>query len=233
MTGAEWMVCKDPGLMLDSIRFKVSERKVRLFACGCVRRIENLLTDQRALDALEIAERYADGFVVEAKRSEARKADQQVAQSRSVTSRPTFHKWERRAASAVYYATARNPSEAAWNARQFAIEALIWKAGGFTGSDARAIDESEKSLQAELIRDIFGIPLAKIAFHRDWLSWNNGTLPKLAQSIYDDRAFDRLPILADALEDAGCDNPDILAHCRGLGPHVRGCWVIDLILGKE
>jgi hypothetical protein len=55
----------------------------------------------------------------------------------------------------------------------------------------------------------------------------------LAQAIYDDRAFDRLPILADALEEAGCDTADILAHCRGPGPHVRGCWVVDLILGKQ
>ena len=51
--------------------------------------------------------------------------------------------------------------------------------------------------------------------------------------MHDDRAFDRLPILADALEDAGCDNADVLAHCRGEGPHVRGCWVVDLILGKQ
>jgi hypothetical protein len=65
-----------------------------------------------------------------------------------------------------------------------------------------------------------------------WLTWNDATIHKLAHSIYADRAFDRLPILADALEDAGCDNADILAHCRGPGPHVRGCWVVDLILGK-
>ena len=56
---------------------------------------------------------------------------------------------------------------------------------------------------------------------------------KIAQGIYDERAFDRLPILADALEDAGCDNADILAHLRSPGPHVRGCWAVDLILGKK
>jgi hypothetical protein len=55
----------------------------------------------------------------------------------------------------------------------------------------------------------------------------------LAVGIYKETAFDRFPILADALEDAGCDNADILNHCRGPGPHVRGCWVIDLLLGKE
>ncbi len=66
-----------------------------------------------------------------------------------------------------------------------------------------------------------------------WLTWNGGIIAKLAQSIYDERAFDRLPVLADALEEAGCTNADMLSHCRGPGPHVRGCWVVDLLLGKE
>jgi hypothetical protein len=65
-----------------------------------------------------------------------------------------------------------------------------------------------------------------------WLAWRDGTIPKLAQSIYDRRQFADLPILADALEDAGCDNADLLRHCREPGEHVRGCWVVDLLLGK-
>jgi hypothetical protein len=63
-------------------------------------------------------------------------------------------------------------------------------------------------------------------------NWRTSTVLALAQGIYDERAFDRLPILADALEDAGCDNEEMLAHCRGAGPHARGCWVVDLVLGK-
>ena len=65
-----------------------------------------------------------------------------------------------------------------------------------------------------------------------WLAWNGGTIHHLAQAIYDERAFDRLPILADALEDAGCTDAAILDHCRQPGEHVRGCWVVDLLLGK-
>jgi len=63
-------------------------------------------------------------------------------------------------------------------------------------------------------------------------AWLTPTVASLARGIYTDRAFDRLPILADALQDAGCDSADILGHCRGPGPHVRGCWVVDLVLGK-
>ena len=88
-------------------------------------------------------------------------------------------------------------------------------------------------VQVQLLRDVFGNPFRAININPSLVAWNGGTVVKLAQAIYDDRAFDRLPILADALEDAGCDNADILAHCRGPGPHVRGCWVVDLILGKE
>jgi hypothetical protein len=84
-----------------------------------------------------------------------------------------------------------------------------------------------------LLRDLFGNPFRSAAVDLSWLSWQDGTVVKLAQSIYDERAFDRLPILADALEDAGCDNADILDHCRQPGEHVRGCWVIDLLLGKQ
>jgi hypothetical protein len=64
-------------------------------------------------------------------------------------------------------------------------------------------------------------------------AWQTPTVLALARGIHANCAFDRLPILADALQDAGCDNEDILSHCRGDGPHVRGCWVVDLVLGKE
>lgn len=86
--------------------------------------------------------------------------------------------------------------------------------------------------QARLLRDIFGNPFRPVAVESSWLAWNDGTVVKMAQGIYDDGAFDRLPVLADALEDAGCHNTDIHDHCRRPGQHVRGCWVVDLLLGK-
>jgi hypothetical protein len=83
---------------------------------------------------------------------------------------------------------------------------------------------------ATLIRCVFGNPFRPVTLDPQW---RTSTVVDLARGIYDDRAFDRMPILADALQDAGCDSADALDHCRGPGPHVRGCWVVDLVLGKE
>ncbi|MCE9530621.1 MAG: hypothetical protein K8T89_05755 [Planctomycetes bacterium] len=80
------------------------------------------------------------------------------------------------------------------------------------------------------MREIFGNPFRPVTIDPRWQTSN---VIDLATAIYTDRAFDRMPILADALMDAGCDNDEIIHHCRGDGPHVRGCWVVDLILGKE
>jgi len=85
----------------------------------------------------------------------------------------------------------------------------------------------------DLIRDVFGNLFRPVAVPSDWLAWNDSTVVRIAQAIYDERAFDRMPILADALEDAGCADEHILSHCRSVGPHVRGCHVLDALLGKE
>jgi hypothetical protein len=88
----------------------------------------------------------------------------------------------------------------------------------------------ELTAQAELLRCIVGNPFRPVAADPAWLT---STAVGLASAIYADRAFDRLPILADALEDAGCDNADVLIHCRSHPEHARGCWVVDLILEKS
>jgi hypothetical protein len=86
----------------------------------------------------------------------------------------------------------------------------------------------------ELLRDIFGpLPFREVVIHPLLLTWNERVVVKLAQGIYDERAFDRLALLADALEEAGCDNQELLSHCRSGSDHARGCWVIDLLLGKS
>jgi hypothetical protein len=96
--------------------------------------------------------------------------------------------------------------------------------------DNQAAEEQEQVL---LLRDISGNPFRHSAIDLVLLSWRDGTIPKLAQAIYEERAFDRMPILGDALEDAGITDGDLLRHVREPGVHVRGCWVLDLLLQKE
>jgi hypothetical protein len=88
----------------------------------------------------------------------------------------------------------------------------------------------EEQAQTGVLRDIFGNPFRPVTLDPAWLTPKVKTI---AQAIYNNRAFERMPELADALAEAGCSNQDILSHCRGPGPHVRGCWVVDLVLGKE
>jgi hypothetical protein len=103
----------------------------------------------------------------------------------------------------------------------------------FFAARAAGAFDAERDAQADLVRDIFGNPFRFPRFDPAWLTCNDACAVKLAKGIYEERAFDRLPILADALEDAGCTDPDFLGHCRSAGRHVRGCWVIDRLLDKQ
>lgn len=121
--------------------------------------------------------------------------------------------------------TSWNNDAAAWVA-QTAAQPAAWIDRKWDST----ILTAERMAIAKLIRDIFGNPFRPVAADPSWL------LPKmvgLAQGIYGERAFDRMPILADALEKAGCADADILGHCRRPDEHVRGCWVVDLLLGKK
>jgi hypothetical protein len=188
------------------------------------------VTDTDILEILDAVERFADGQLVDSDRSAARKQAQCAAQGREVTRRPTIPKWQRRIASAVYYAAAREATEAIVNAWQLAAEAMIFRAGGFENENAIAARVDEEVRQAELLRDIFGNPFRPVAFDPRWRS---ADAVGLARGLYEERAFDRLPLLVDALMDAGCADEQVIGHCRGEGPHVRGCWVVDLVLGKD
>jgi hypothetical protein len=114
---------------------------------------------------------------------------------------------------------------------EWAIWAATWDPGpgGGRAADVLILDP-RPGWVAGLVRDVFGNPFRPVAFHA---RWRTADTVGLARGVYEDRAFDRLPLLADALMDAGCADEDILAHCRSDGPHVRGCWVVDLVLGKE
>lgn len=112
--------------------------------------------------------------------------------------------------------------------RQWNIAHLAAMISGSVG-EVEAVVAGDASIRP-WIYDLYGNPFRHINTRREWFT---SDVVALAKRIYSDREFDRLPILADALQDAGCDNEDILNHCRGDGSHVRGCWVVDLILGKQ
>jgi hypothetical protein len=100
---------------------------------------------------------------------------------------------------------------------------------------ATAAHEEQRVTQVALLRDIFGpLPFRPVTVHSQILAWNDRLVPRLAQAIYDERRWGDMPLLGDALLDAGCDSEDMLSHAREQGSvHVRGCWLLDLLLNKE
>jgi hypothetical protein len=185
MTDAEWLACTDPMQMLNFVRGKTSNRKRRLLAVACVRRVWHLL-DERGRKEVEEAERYADGLADRRELENAIRSD---------------------------------PDRGLMLPERDAAEAVGW---------AR-----QTRRHCLILRDIFGNPFRPVTIDPAWLRWKFDTVSAIARHVYEDRAFHDLPILADALEDAGCTNADILTHCRQPGEHARGCWVVDLLLGKE
>jgi hypothetical protein len=220
MTETEWLGCKNPEPMLELLWGKVSDRKLRLFACAYGRAVR----DSQHLpgpSTVAVAEQYADGLVSYLDLASERR-------------RWAFSPEERGP-------VAQSAYDGAW-------EAVGW----LTHTDQlMKIDpdalrhlpipaDAVLKRSVLLLRDIFGpLPFRPVPIDPAWLAWNDGTVPRLAQAAYEHRSLpdghldpSRLAVLADALEDAGCTDPDILNHCRTPGVHVRGCWVVDLLLGK-
>jgi hypothetical protein len=218
MTESEWLACTDPRTMLESLE-SASDRKLRLFGCGCCRLNWDLLTDERSQWAVEAAEQYADGAISTRQLKKAADAAYDAHTEAKVAD--------------GYDADSDLPPEEAGHIPFVAYSTT--QETEFAADWALSLkwDEDDRKAQCHLLRCVFGNPFGSVTISPAWLAWNGGTILKLAQDIYKERAFDRMPILADALEDAGCTHAEILSHCRGPEPHVRGCWLIDLLLGKE
>jgi hypothetical protein len=210
MTEAEWLACGDPALMLVFME-TASDRKHRLFQVACLRRIWHLMPNEQWREAVAVSERYADTQASDKERIGASKKLRDVPPSDNAS-------WD--AVHSALEATMKTMRRK----RLFHIGTHTVFANAGVGDPLR-----EREVEAHLVRDILGNPFRPVTLTPPWLT---STVVSLAAGIYADRAFDRLPILADALQDAGCDNPDVLDHCRGEGPHARGCWVVDLLLGK-
>jgi hypothetical protein len=229
MTEAEWLAGTDPEPMLEFLRGKVSDRKLRLFAVACCRLIWHLLTDDRSRKAVEVAEQFADGGAWEEDRRAAHRGalDAGNAARRAFEVEPDVD-WDTHclaecSADAAHAAADTRPKLVASSAK-YARDAVKYASRRMAEIDA------ERAAQCGLLRCVFG-PVHSPAGVLP--GWQEGIIPSLAQRIYDDRAFDRLPILADALEEAGCTDAAVLGHLRSPGPHVCGCWPLDLLLGKR
>jgi hypothetical protein len=224
MTEAQWRNCISPEAILNFLTDKASERKLRLYAIGCCRRIWRWLTDDRSRHAVETAQRFIDNRATEAELSAAGQMAAVVARVWGDVGSPIAHSTH--ALGGAAWAATRFPAwhaawDAAWDARMVARDFV-------PGADW----ESERAWQAELLLDLFFHPHHPPRIDPAWLLQQDGAVHKLARVIYEEGRFGDLPILADALEEAGCTSAELLEHCRARGrTHYRGCWVVDAVLG--
>lgn len=216
MTEEQWLAATDPYGMLEHLKGMISERKLLLFTAACVRRNLMFPCEPEQRRVALAGEQFLSGAI----------------------SPETFH--DTVAASYGPEYPAKLFRSRAYNAHEqsrFVSEMFRFHAahGRYSPddpphADCYAVRDRERQRHREILRELIGNPFRPATVDPAWLT--SAVVP-LAEGIYADCSFDRLPILGDALEEAGCDNADILAHCRTPGPHVRGCWVVDLILGKS
>ncbi len=216
MTEAEWLTSSDLPHLITRLR-SGSARKLRLFACACAWRAWQVSRDGEGREAIELAERVADGNGTAAELARVHNATRRAWGEASFYASHPLSCW--------MSVTLDDPKRAALETANNAALAVA-QPGTPHGRGHRA---AERQAQLALLRDVFGNPFWHVVFDPVWLSL---VVTGVAQQIYLERSFDSVPILADALEDAGCDNAELLNHLRGPGPHVRGCWAIDLLLAK-
>ena len=216
-----WLKATDVNTLLQLTRGYDCKRKLRLFACACAR---CLLPKMPHLDGerfISFAEQFADNpgdpsqlldAASDAREAHGTLVDEEVATGSAELS-------ERAIAAAVRYTVHYRSREAAQLAYGRLLEYETWSA-----------EPLARDTAVILLRDIFGNPFRPI----DFAPWRTDTAVTLARQMYESRDFGAMPILADALQDAGCNNTDVLNHCRDANQtHVRGCWVVDGVLGKE
>jgi hypothetical protein len=204
MDATTWEQAANALEMLSAIQARASGRKLRLFALACCRRRDGLVAAGPCREALAVVERLTEEAV----------SARQIQLLRD------------------------NLGQVGWESRGLAaaLELLLDDATAFDGAYriATHLSTGRSALRAHpaLLREVMGNPFRAVAVDPAWLAWEGGLVRGMAQVAHDGRAFDRLPVLADALEDAGCDSAELLAHLRGGGPHLPGCWALDAVLGK-
>lgn len=238
MTPDEWRSCEDPMPMLEFLSGtkKASSRKLRLFAVAICRRVWPLLVEERSRAAVETAEAFADGAVPTGDRRMARTAALEVIQQRNAGYGPSFGSSAlRSAASAAYHVLGKPASDAAricsQQVRQATAHYAVPERPAHPLDTWNAIATEEGKEHCRILRDLFE-PFHVVQLNSAVRQWNDEAIPKMAQDIYQRGRWSDMHILANALADAGCADREMLAHCRSPEPHARGCWVVDLLLGK-
>jgi hypothetical protein len=234
MTEKEWLQFTISNKPFDYLYSRASDRKARLCAVAYCRSAEAWLTERCCRRAVEQSEQFADGLLPKQAMAAARQLF--PASERSRLREAAFVRAPSRAYAQLPAASRPVVWSASWDAchwvlRGNALDAarLCYLAADVVHSTLQSERQSAELLR-RLTHDIFGNPFRPVDFDPHW---RTSDVVGLARAIYEHRAFDRMPILADALMDAGCADEQILDHCRGDGPHVRGCWVVDSVLNKK
>jgi hypothetical protein len=245
MTEAEWWGATEPDKPLDWLFFdaRAADRKLRLFSVACCEPVRPMVEVAPYLKYLDAAEAHADGLLGAAERRRHLRLNRprrwrsgELANTRSNAVFNAQLACLDTLSGAVTDRDRRNYTDAG-AAYQYALPYPVCVSDRVTV--ARTLSEpdfvaariGEHLRQVRLLHDIFGpLPFREMTVDPRWLTADVVTL---TNGIYDEKAFDRMPILADALQDAGCDNDEVLNHCRAeMWEHVRGCWVVDLLLGR-
>ncbi len=255
MTEAEWLNCMNPQDMLKFLhadkamaRRKSGRRQLRLFAIACLRGIWPLLRRRGSRQAVEVAEQFADGLTGDQELRKAYEGARSALSSECARRMFGTSPYRQSAEAAGHVAAPRfdggdHPS--VMHASFSSVMAwTLHQVGSSQGKNRRRWDKERKArlaLHADWLRDIFGASaFRKARLGSAVLKWREGTVVTLAETVYEERELPsgnldkaKLAVLADALEEAGCNDADMIAHLRRSGPHVRGCWVVDLILRKS
>jgi hypothetical protein len=217
MTETEWLTSVETHILVAFLGCKASDRKMRLFACGVCRQLASYVETEEYIRAIEAGEEFADTGKTKA----AMRRGRQVLRSRRLSLLEMTSGMSDELI-AIYLAEASlSENKIRYFINRLSALYLMHENSGYIHH--RAVTASG------IVREVFGNPFRSVSIDPSWLT---STVLTLAQGIYADRIFDRLPALADALQDAGCKNEDILNHCRQPGVHVWGCWAVDLLLGK-
>jgi len=253
MTEEQWLTSESPYEMLEFLRqhHTISRqvggrRKMRLFCCACCRQHWHLFTEEVCRRAVEVSEQFADGLVPKTKLREAHQAVQVISREAKTAAQRAFLEGrqpspdEVRAiqtrlalTSAAVFTAHPTHAAAALGVVHMSVSsaAAVTAAGHQQPQHMLAIQDAFRR-QTVLIRDVFGNPFRPLRLHAGDLGGKKGVVAKIARTIYDEHRFAEMPVLADALEEAGCADQEMVEHCRAPGEHARGCWVLDALLDR-